>query len=420
VPPPTELLRRVAVDIRPLRESPAFRRVWLGQSISFLGRRMTIVVLPVQVYHLTGSVLWVGLLSLAQFVPLITLTLVGGVFADSVDRRRLLAGTEIGMALSVAGLVVNAALPHPQLWACFVFGALSWAFFSFGAGAYRSLAPRLVPPDQFAAASALNSLYGQLGSVVGPAVAGLLISRIGFSATYGIDLATSTAGLLSILSLPAIAPLGEAAQPGLRALVEGFRFVRSQRVVLGFFLLDSLAMIFGMPNALFPALAKHVFADPAAVGFLYAAPAAGALAAALLSGWAGGLRRQGVAIVVAVLVWGGAITLFGFTSELWLAVLLLAVAGAGDQISAIFRSTIMLSVTPDHLRGRLGGIEFAQVASTPSLGNLEAGVVASLTSLRVSIVSGGLACIAAAIAVVLLFPSLLRYDARKAMSAVRA
>jgi MFS family permease len=410
-------LQRIALDVKPLRESPAFRRVWLGQSISFLGRRMTIVVLPVQVYDLTGSPLWVGLLSLAQFVPLITLTLVGGVFADAVDRRRLLLGTEVGMALAVGGLVVNAALPHPQLWACFVFGALSWAFFSFGAGAYRSLAPRLVPPDQFAAASALNSLYSQLGSIVGPAAAGVLINRIGFSATYAIDLATSTAGVLSIASLPSIAPLGDVAQPGLRALAEGFRFVRSQRVVLAFFVMDSLAMIFGMPNALFPALAKRVFADPESVGYLYAAPAAGALAAALTSGWAERVRRQGIAITLAVLAWGGAITGFGYTTHLWPAVVLLAAAGAGDQISAIFRSTIMLTLTPDHLRGRLGGIEFAQVASTPSLGNLEAGLVASLTSLRISIVSGGFACIGSALAVALAAPALLRYDARKALDA---
>lgn len=414
------MLRHIALDIRPLRESPAFRRVWLGQSISFLGRRMTIVVLPVQVYELTGSPLWVGLLSLAQFVPLVSLTIVGGAFADAIDRRRLLIGTEIGMAASVVGLVVNAALPHPQLWACFAFGALSWGFFSFGAGAYRSLAPRLVPPDQIAAASALNSLYGQLGSVVGPAVAGVLIHRIGFSATYAIDLTTSIAGFLSIFSLPAIAPLGEAAQPGLRAIAEGFRFVRTQRVILGFFLMDSLAMVFGMPNALFPAVAKKVFADPEAVGYLYAAPAAGALVAALLSGWAGRVRRQGVAITVAVLVWGGAIAAFGFATSLWVGLVLLAVAGAGDQISAIFRSTISLTVTPDHLRGRLGGIEFAQVASTPSLGNLEAGVVASLTSLKVSIVSGGIACMAAAVLVAAAFPVLLRYDARKAMRALAA
>lgn len=413
-------LRRIALDVGPLRESPGFRRVWLGQSISFLGRRMTIVVLPVQVYELTGSPLWVGLLSLAQFVPLITLTLVGGVFADVVDRRRLLAATEVGMALSVAGLVANAALPEPKLWACFVFGSLSWAFFSFGAGAYRSLTPRLVAPDQIAAASALNGAYAQLASIVGPAVAGVLISRIGFAATYGIDLASSTAGFLSIVSLPAIVPGGDIVQPSLRSLVDGFRFVRTQHVVLGFFLLDSLAMVFGMPNALFPAVAKNVLGDPVSVGYLYAAPAAGAFAATILSGWVGRVRRQGVAITVAVLVWGGAITAFGFAGELWPALLLLAVAGAGDQISAIFRSTIMLTVTPDNLRGRLGGIEFAQVASTPALGNMEAGLVASLTSLRISIVSGGLACMGAALAVWLAFPALIRYDARKALAAAPA
>jgi MFS family permease len=406
------LLRRLAVDVTPLRTSPPFRRLWLGQAISFVGRRMTLVALPFQVYELTGSPLMVGLLSFAQFVPLITLTIVGGLFADANDRRRLLILTEVGMMVSVAGLVVNAALPHPQLWACFVFGTLSWSFFSFGAGAARSLVPRLVAREELPAAAALNGLYSQLGAVVGPALAGVLIQTIGLSATYGIDLATSTASIVSVVVLPAIAPAVDAATPSLRALREGFAYIRSQRVILAFFLIDSVAMVFGMPNALFPAVADRVFGDPRVVGYLFAAPAAGAFLAALLSGWAGRLRRQGVAIVVAAASWGVAIAAFGFAQGLWLALLFLAIAGAADQISAIFRSTIMLTLAPDHLRGRLSGIEFAQVAATPALGNLEAGAVASLVSLRFSIVSGGIACVAATVLVALAFPELLHYDGR--------
>jgi MFS family permease len=406
------LVRRLAVDITPLRTSPAFRRLWIGQAVSFVGRRMTLVALPFQVYDLTGSPLMVGLLSFAQFLPLMTLTIVGGLYADAIDRRRLLLVTEVGMMLAIVGLVVNAALPHPQLWACFVFGTLSWSFFSFGAGAARSLVPRLVSREQMPAAAALNGLYSQLGAVVGPAFAGVLIQTIGLSATYGIDLGTSTASIASIASLPAIAPAAGAAAPSLRALREGFAYIPSQRVILAFFLIDSVAMVFGMPNALFPAVADRVFGDPKVVGYLFAAPAAGAFLAALLSGWAGRVRRQGVAIVVAAATWGAAIAAFGLATSLWSALLLLAVAGGADQISAIFRSTLMLTLAPDRLRGRLSGIEFAQVASTPALGNLEAGAVASLVSLRFSIVSGGLACIAATVFVSLTFRELIRYDAR--------
>ena len=407
------VLSRIAVDTTPLRTSPAFRRIWLGQAVSYVGRRMTLVALPVQVYDLTGSTLAVGLLALAQFVPLMTLTLLGGLFADVSDRRRLLLLTETGMTVCVVGLVVNAALPEPKLWACFLFGALSWSFSSFGAGAIRSLTPRLVPPEQLPAAAALNGLYSQLGAVLGPAIAGVLIHQIGLAATYSIDLVTSIAVLASLLSLHAVVPEPGAAPPGLRSLLEGFRYVRHQPVVLGFFLVDSVAMVFGMPQSLYPALADQVFSDPSAVGFMYAAPAAGAFVAAATSGWASRLRRQGIAIVVAASCWGLAIAAFGFAETLWPALVLLAVAGAADQVSAIFRSTIMLTVTPDHLRGRVAGIEFAQVAATPALGNLEAGALASLTSLRISIVSGGVACVVGTLLVALAFPALLRYDSRR-------
>jgi MFS family permease len=408
-----KFLRRLAVDTTPLRESPAFRRLWLGQAISFVGRRMTLVALPVQVYQLTGSPLMVGLLSFAQFVPLMSLTIVGGVLADAGDRRRLLLASETAMGLCVVGLVVNAGLPHPQVWACFLFGALSWSAFSFGAGSARSLTPRLVSREQLPAAAALNGVYSQLGAVLGPAFAGILIHSIGLSATYAIDLATSTAAIAGVASLPSIAPFEDAATPGLRALREGFAFIRTQRVILAFFLIDSTAMVFGMPNALFPAVADRIFRDPSAVGYLFAAPSAGAFVAALLSGWAGRLRRQGVAVVIAASAWGAAMASFGLTHTLWLGLVFLAVAGASDQVSAIFRSTMMMTLAPDHLRGRLSGIEFAQVASTPALGNLEAGVVASLTSLRFSIVSGGVACVAATVLLGLAFPALLGYDSRR-------
>src|SRR5262249_46393055 len=207
----------------------------------------------------------------------------------------------------------------------------------------------------------------------------------------------------------------ERAGISLGSVVDGFRYLGAQRVMLAFFLIDTVAMIFGMPMALFPALAEQTFGNPATVGYLYAAPAVGALAASLASGWAGHTRRQGVAIVVAACAWGVAVAGFGLAGTLWLGLLLLALAGGADQISAIFRSTIFLTLTPDRLRGRLGGIEFAQVAGAPALGNLEAGIVATLTSLRFSVVSGGIACVVGTLALALAYPQLLAYDARDAV-----
>ena len=412
-------LARVAVDVTPLRTSPAFRRLWLGQSIAFVAWRMTSVVVLFQVYDLTKSTLAVGLLALTQFVPLVSVTLVGGAIADAMDRRRVLLVSSVAIVAGFAAFAVNAALPEPSVAACFVLSLLVWSAFSLGAGAIRSVTPRLVPQEQITPAAALMGLYGNLAAVVGPAIAGLLIASAGLTVTYLVAVVGACAAVWSVVTLPPLAPLGEAARVTVRAIVDGFRYLGRQPVVLGFFLIDTVAMIFGMPNALFPAVADRLFEDPATVGYLFAAPAAGAVVASALSGWAGHVRRQGVAIAVAAGAWGLAIAAFGYATTLWLALLLLAVAGAADQISAIFRTTIVLTVTPDHMRGRLGGIEFAQVASTPALGNLEAGLVASLTSVRFSIVSGGVACVVGTILVALAFPALLRYDARAAVSHAR-
>jgi MFS family permease len=410
------LVRRLAVDVTPLRESPGFRRLWVGQSIAYVAWRMMLVLVPVRVYRLTGSTLDVGLLALVQFLPLASFTILGGALADTQDRRRLLLGSTLGICAATAALVAI-SIPHRASVALvFVLGFVAWSSFSLGAGATRSLTPRLVPLEQLPAAAALNGLYNNLGLVVGPAIAGVLISALGLAATYAVSLGGMLVAAAATAALPAVPPDAHAPRMSAATVLEGFRYLRSQQLVLSFFLIDTLAMLLGMPNALFPALAQHVFSDPASVGYLFAAPAVGAFAISLLSGWATHVRRQGLAIVLSASGWGAAIAAFGLVHDLPLALLLLAVAGAADQVSAIFRSTIVLTVTPDHMRGRLGGIEFAQVASTPSLGNLEAGVVAQLTSLRFSIVSGGIGCIAGALAVALIFPTLIRYDRAQAVA----
>ena len=408
-----EVLARVAIDTRPLRSSPSFRWLWLGQTVSYIGSQVVGVAVPYQVYQLTGSTLAVGLVSFVELLPLLTLTLIGGAIADAVDRRRLLLWTEAALLLTGVGFVVNASLDEPRVWALYVLGFLAASFFCLGVGAMRSLTPHLVPEDQIVAASNLNGLYSNLGAVAGPALAGLLIAAIGLPLTYVLDVVSFGVSLLSIWVLPRIPSDPEADRPGLRSVAEGFRYLKNDRVVLGSFLVDSNAMVFGMPSALFPALAANHFGGGATtVGYLYAAPYAGALLCSLTSGWTSHVRRQGLAVLVAAGLWGTAITVFGLVDSLWLALVFLAIAGGADLVSALFRSAILLSATTESMRGRLAGIEFAQVASAPTLGNVEAGLVASLTSIRFSVVSGGVLCVAGTVVIGLLLPALARYDAK--------
>ncbi len=411
---PPGRLRRLAVDVGPLRRYPAFRRLFIGQSVSAFGSQIAAVAAPYQLYQLTHSTLQIGLLSLCELFPLLTLTIAGGAIADAFDRRRLLLRTETLLALVAAAFAVNAALPHPRVWAIYVLVTLALSIFSLGIAGMATVIPRLVEPHELAAANAIESVYSSTTSVAGPAAGGVLIAAIGLTGAYTLDAVTFAASLWSIRRLPPLPPAPDADRPSLRSIADGFRYVRTRKVLLGMFLVDSNAMVLGMPRALFPALALQRFHGGASVlGGLYAAPYAGALVASLLSGWIGHVRRQGAIVAVAAAAWGVAIALFGFAHALWLAMLLLALAGAADNVSAVLRQTILFSVTPDSLRGRLSGIEFAQVASTPALGNVEAGVVASLTSVRFSIVSGGLACVAGTVLIALAVPALIRYDARE-------
>jgi MFS family permease len=407
-------LARLAVDLTPLRSSRPFRRLWFGTGISAIGSQITTVAIPFQVWELTHSTLVVGLLSIAGLVPILTVPLYAGAVADAVDRRRLLLLSDIALAVVSVGLLVNALLPHAQVWALFVCEALATGAYGFQRPARNALTPHLVGEAQLTAAIAVEDTVFNLAHVAGPALGGVIIAAIGFAGSYGVDIATFAASLLAIWLLPAVPPTPDAERPSVRAIVEGFRYIRVRPVLLGIFVADSNAMIFGMPAALFPAFGEHLGGGARTVGFLYAAPWIGAFVASVLSGWIAHVRRQGLGVCVAIGVWGSAIALFGLSRALWLAVVLLAIAGAADFVSAVLRSTILLSVTPDTLRGRLSGIELAQVASTPALGNLEAGVVASLVNLRFAIVSGGIACVAGIVLVGLMLPSFLRHDARAA------
>jgi MFS family permease len=404
------VLRKLALDLTPLRASPDFRRLWLAQAVSFLGSEIGLVTVSYQLYRLTGSTLAVGLLSLAQLVPLLTLTILGGAFADHFDRRRLMLLQQAGMIVATLFTLVNAALPHPAVWPLYVTMALASAAYSFGVGAQNALIPRIVGDDQLVAANNLNSLIGSFGAVVGPALAGLIIGTVGVLPAYAIDTVSFLATLVAVWLLPPLVPEGgEDARPSWSSIVDGFRFARGSQVIMGFMLVDTNAMIFGMPTALFPAIALHRYHHANYVGYLFAATAVGALAFSALGGWVNHVRRQGLVVVVAAAAWGACIAAFGFATQLWLALALLALAGGADLISAVLRGTMLMELTPDVYRGRMIGIEFAQVTSAPSLGNLEAGALASVTSIRTSVVSGGLACVVGCVALAAAFPALVRY-----------
>jgi len=405
-------LSRFALDLTPIRRYPAFRRLWFGQGISFIGTEIAEVALAYQMYQLTGSTLAVGLISLTHLVPLLTLTVIGGAIADAVDRRRLMLVQQLGMVIGSLALAANAALDNPRIWALYVAQLIISSSFSIGVGAQRSMTPQLVDESNFMAASALNSVTSQLGAVAGPGVAGLLLKYVDLRWIFLGDSVSYAGALVAVSLLPRLVAREDADRPGLRTIVAGFQYVRRQPVILGFFLVDTNAMIFGMPSALFPAIAAHRFGQPSLVGYLYMAPAAGALLVSLLSGPLRHVRRQGLGVIVTAALWGAAITAFGFAHQFWLALLLLGLAGLGDQISAILRSVMLYRITPTEMLGRVSGIEFMQVAAAPSIGNLEAGGLARATSVRFAIVSGGVACVVGCVLLALAFPALRRYDAQ--------
>jgi len=400
--------RRVFADTAPLRVR-YFRRLWLGYMVSQTGSQITVVAVAYQVFLLTHSSLDVGLVSLAQVGPAIVGPVLGGSLADAIDRTRLLLGIQVIMACCSAGLAVN-ALGHPALWPLYILPALITGLNSADSPTRTALMMNLVGREHFVSANVLRQSVQQTALVVGPAVGGVLLAAFGVKVVYWIDVVSFGASITALISLPGVPPEGGGTRFGLRSVAEGFRFLRGRQAIQGCFIADLNATILGMPTALFPALGLIAFHGGArAVGLLYAAPGAGALLATVFSGWTGSIRRPGWAVVAAIVVWGCAITLFGVVPWLALALVLLAVAGAADVISAIFRNSIIQLEAPDRLRGRLSSIQTAVVQSGPRLGNTEAGAVAALSSAQISVVSGGLGCLAGIAVIGCLMPKFLHY-----------
>lgn len=410
--------RALALDLTPLVESRDFRLLFAGQAVSFFGSMMTMVAVPWQVYQLTRSSLAVGMLGVAEFAPVFVMAFVGGALADAFDRRRMLRITEALIAALTAVLIFNSLLARPRVWVVFAATALFAALNALQRPSLDALVPRLVPAEQMPAAIALRSLSGTTGMIAGPALGGLLVATLGPAATYAVDLSTFAASLVALWLMRAAPPPPDADAPSLRSILEGLRYARSRQELLGTYLVDINAMFFGMPMALFPAIAEGF--GGSSVGLLYAAPAAGALCVTLTSGWTKRVERHGLAVALAAASWGAAIVAFGFAPTLWVALLCLALAGASDMVSGLFRSLIWNQTIPDRLRGRLAGIEMVSYTTGPLLGNAESGVVAGLFGVRVSVVSGGLLCLAGTALLSMLLPAFIRYDGREGLARKRA
>jgi MFS family permease len=409
---PRRGLRGLLVDLEPVKRDHDFRMLWLGQLVNGLGRQVTVVALPFELWQLTHSSLSIGLLALVQLVPILVFSLGGGAIADAVDRRRLLIVTQALLATSSLCLVLLAAQPTPPIWAFYVVAFVAAGFGAVDQPTRSSALPRLVPRERLPAAIAVNWLSGQTVAVAGPVAAGVLIAVSGVATAFAFDVVTFVASLTALLLMAPIPPHPEAARPGLQSIAEGLRFARGRKIVLATFAIDLDAMIFGMPSSLMPQLALTVFNTGAAgYGLLNAAPALGALLGAAFSGWVGRVRRPGRGVVVAVAGWGVAIAAFGLlTASFPLALLCLAFAGGADVLSSVLRASIVQLATPDHLRGRVSSINSLVVTGGPRLGDAEAAGVAAIAGAQFSVVSGGVLCLLGLLAVVRRFPELLAYE----------
>lgn len=410
-------VRRAVLDMTPLRASREFRLLWLGELVSHTGRHITVVALPFQVFQMTRSPLAVGLIGLAQVVPLIVVSPIGGALADAVDRRKLLLWTQAGLVGTGLLFVGGALADEPPLWFLYTVAAAQSGLSAVDSPARSAAIPNLVARKDLPSAMALNQVLFQVSDVAGPALGGLILAQFGLAWAYGVDAMSFGA---AIIALAAMRPMPPKREPegarGLAAIREGYAYLRGRRVLQSTFTIDLVAMVFGMPRALFPVLAAETFhVGPAGLGLLFAALAAGALIGALATGWVRHVRHQGRVVLWSVTLWGAAIVGFGLSGDAFLLALgFLAVAGAADVISAIFRSTILQGTVPDSIRGRLSAIHIMVVTGGPRLGDLEAGAVAQVTSPMFSVVSGGVACIAGVGVIAALVPRFARYHAGEA------
>jgi MFS family permease len=411
------LSSRILLDIGPLQRFPPFRRLLYGYVLRQFGAQLTVVTVVYQVFKITGSNLDVGLISVAQVIPGVITPIFGGAVADAVDRRKLLAVSAILIACSTAGLAVNSLGDHPALWVLYACSAATWALNGIDTPTRTAVLITLVDRDSYISASVLRQFAGQASLVAGPAVAGLLIAVFShdLDIVYWIDVLSALIALRAVFKLPPLPPIGGRGF-SFGSIAEGFQFLKGRRVIQACFITDINATLLGLPTSLYPYMAIVRFHGGApTLGLLNAAPAIGALVGGVLSGWTATVGRQGRAVLIAVVVWGLAIAGFGVAPWVWLGVVLLAVAGWGNAVSAAMRNTIIQIETPDGLRGRLTSLQSISV-QVGRLGNAEAGFVAALSNAQISIVSGGLGCALGVLVIAKLIPSYSHYRLERSVA----
>jgi MFS family permease len=406
---------KLFLDLGPLRTYPDFRRVFIGVGVAQIGNQLGTVAIALQVYDVTRSNLDVGFISLVQLVPAFLGSVFGGAIADALDRRIVLLFTGTGMVACTVGLALNAASHRPSLTVLYVIAGVNAGIYGCDGPTRVAVLITMVERADLVPANALRQIVQQISVVVGPAIGGILIASSGVTVGYWVNAGALGLSLLTVLTIGPRPPVGGGTKFGVASIVEGFTFLRGRPAIQGCFVADLDAMILGMPTALFPALGlMHFHGGSQAVGYLYAAPGAGALVATIFSGWANHVRRPGLAVCASIVVWGVSIAVFGLLGSLPLALVLLGVAGGADVISAVFRSTILQAETPDRLRGRLSSLQTAVVTAGPRLGNLEAGGVAAAFGTTFSVVSGGLGCVAGVAVIARLMPRFVRYELPRA------
>ncbi|GAA2252537.1 MFS transporter [Streptomyces amakusaensis] len=405
----TSKLSAILPDLSPWRSSADFRLLWIQGLIAYFGSSMAMIALPLQIKDLTGSPLAVGAMGAVELVPLIVFGLYGGALADSMDRRKLIIGTEAGLGVLAVILMVNALLPEPMLWPLYVVAAGVSAMAGLQRPALDAMLARIVPHDQLTAAAALNNLRWQLGGIAGPSAAGLVVAYSGHATAYGITLLGFAVSVLMCMRLAPAPPAHDAEKPSLRGIVEGARYAWSRPVLLGTYVIDLVAMIFAFPIAIFPFLADDLDA-PWSLGLMFAAIAVGSVVMSTMSGWTSKVRRHGLLVIYGATIWGLGIAAAGWFGNVWLVLFALAVAGAGDTLSGLGRMTIWNQTIPDELRGRLAGIEVLSYSVGPQLGQVRSGAMAGWTGTRAAIWSGGVVCVAGVVLLTAALPKLLRYD----------
>lgn len=386
-------LRALRIDVSPWRGSRDFRLLWVAGTVFYLGGMVSYVAIPFQIYTLTGSNFAVGMIGLVELAPLLVFGLYGGALADHVDRRRLLVGTGVAQAVFTAILAVNAFLARPSIVVIFVVAALLSAASSMQRPSREALLPRTVAHDQITAANAMASLGMQVGVLIGPAIGGLLVAYVGIGWCFLVDITGLVVATLLYVAMSTYPHIDETTPPSLSGIGEGLRYAIGRRDLLGTYLVDIAAMILAIPVVLFPALAQEVFEQPQILGLLYTAETVGALLATGLSGWTSRVHHHGRAIVIAAAAYGACVGLAGMMPSVWLVLLFLMLSGVADMISGVFRATVWNQTIPDGMRGRLAGIEMLSYSIGPLGGQVRAGAVADLWSVRGSIASGGWACV---------------------------